>query len=188
MHSMTVQKFQDFVLVSFEKTPEFQSAIKPFIMGSDAGHVISVHPSRYDSFLKTVKKFNKDINVSESLFFDSQEPISDFMLTNHVITTKISELMIDDDDEKDEIDMSTDSSDNSPKQVRFAENTVTLENADTEVKICFKFNRQLVELIKAIRGRRYKPEQRAWYVPANQKMHLIEKLKNLKYNIVDKEN
>jgi hypothetical protein len=57
MFSLNVQNHQDFYLVKIERPKQFLHAIKPFIIGSGNGTYISVQKSKYNDFLKTVKKF-----------------------------------------------------------------------------------------------------------------------------------
>lgn len=183
---MTVQKFPDFCLISFDRTPEFQNSIKQFLLGSDTGHIMSVHPSDYESFLKVVHSFNKDIVVAESIYFDSQEPISDFMLTNHIIKNKITDLVFEDDKEnkkqkkeqtsiQDRPDIFSDKTNN---------NSIMLEKIGQEFKLTFYYNAQLVDIIKTIENRRYVPETRNWFIPCDQKNLFLQKIRSLNYSVV----
>lgn len=199
MLNLVVQKFQDFNFIRFDRSEDFNKAIKPFLLGSEFGSYISVLPSNYLNFLKMVKKFyGKDVLVSESNSFDSQETMTDFMFTNQSNSRKINEIIHDEDTQDcfpttsktahntsdSEISTPSRSPSPPPKRVKFQDKTVRItETSDDKYKITFSFDPQVIAAIREIEGKHYSPGEKAWYIPSGSKKEFLKKMAKIGKNI-----
>lgn len=195
-----IQKFQDFHFIRFDRSEEFNKSIKPFIIGSESGPCVSILPSNYLKFLKMVKKFfGSNVQVVESQAFDSQEFVSDCMITNQNTSKKLNELIVNDDDTQDGFasskpsDQDSDSTLSTPpsspvtppkKRVKFSERKVKIMTSGNEYKITFFFDPLVVSTLKEIEGKRYDPTERSWYIPLDQKKEFLSKMSNIGRNVL----
>ena len=70
---------------------------------------------------------------------------------------------------------------NKESQIAIEENKpiVTLNEEDNNCVINLDFNRETIEIIRQIKGRKYLSETKTWVIPIEEKIELINKLKVL---------
>ena len=203
MYSLNVENHQDFYFVQIERSEQFTQAIKPFIIGSGSGTYISVQKSKYNDFLKTVKKFyGSDVIINEELAFDSQEPISDCMITNVVTKRNINDVLISSDYHDDN---ARDGYNDLPK--RFASactisdqhdfvnstttdeirdkkySTVKIKNDNEILKLYFHYDPILIQCIKKLAGSKFDYQDKCWMVPAIHRLELLRLIAKRNKNI-----
>lgn len=181
---INVEKFPNTVYVQIPKSEELQRAVESFIKVTERG-MTYVDRTKYEQFLRAVYKLDKDAVIRQIEYFDSQTSFKDMIMTHEVKTLKVSEIVSDDDEG---ICQDADSSLPSPKRAKLVDVTptppvVTFEDTENELtRCCFRFNRQVIDAIRDIKGREYKHDQRSWFIPKAMKTELLEKLHELNVN------
>lgn len=175
MFSLVANKFQNFVRIQLVKSPEFNRAIQPFLStqndtqkASGCSIDMSISLANYNDFLKTMRNFDRNMILSETQLFDSQEPMSDNMITNTPVHRRLGDIIFEGDCPAEGLS-STKWNSQKKKSLPAKQVSITHEYQTNELKVRFGFNRELVELIKKFEEKRYDPDNKVWYIRLEQK-------------------
>ena len=180
MVRITIEKFpKKMYVVNLPHCDELRKMVEPFLTEPQRGITFVDGPKYYD-FLHAVCKYDKETVIVLTTFFDAPSELYDVMLTQETKTFKVSEMIIDNGDDYTVAPAlkRTRFSDANPKQPE-----VTFVDADNDmVRCCFKFNRQIIDIIRSIKGREYNHPQRSWFIPKGMVNELSEQLQKLREN------
>lgn len=186
MISIHADIFPEIVFIRTDWSDDYTNEIRSLLVRPDSGSV-SIIRKNYLPFLKIVQKhFGNNVLVYESIFFDSQEPLSECMLTGQIICKKVVDII---ESYENNINIENCNNNNNDQEEIYSTQAlpkVHLWDEGTVSKIKFPFNQKIVQVIKEINGRKYLQVERNWSVPLERKCELIDKIKNLGFNIIYK--
>jgi len=194
--NLRIDTFPDFHFIHVDKNDDFSRTVQAKF-GKLMTNVFSISRQDFPNFLQMAKSyFGTGLKVFETVHYYSQAQMDDYMSEANTQSSSIEEII-----NRYSLDVpescwpssSSSSSfasakncqwDNDIKEIN--EFKITIDSSKNALIVRFPYNKEIIQLIKQINGRKYDVDQKSWTLPKEKKQELIDRLKSssFKYELL----